>query len=396
MATEFRRMMQLRGDAATWGANDQILLSGEIAFQIEAGVWRMKVGDGAALYSALPFIGETDPTARADIVTLQGDVTDLDTRLLVVEASTGSISTLEGRVDAVEAALPGKQAAIADGTNEGDLIVWNGSAWEPSEITLGLGSMLYWNPGLNNYIGIPIGDEGQSLVVAGGTPAWGFPTTARNRVIALTGGASVQAAFNTLAPTINNGDVVTVTWEDRSYHYVGPSGAAISTSTSGDFTLLGYTDPVIAFEVQTTVDTFTVATGGVDKGQLILSPDIGKMEMVTNDLTITDITNTTWTITGTPSDPRMKEDARVLTLDEKSDILDTIVNLDLFSYKFRKEHGGQHISAGVMTDMLAKIAPELVVRGGTFEQVNLLNLVSRLIAAIQVLAHRVEELEDEV
>jgi len=56
MVDTFARMRQLTGTTAEWAANDLVIGLGELAIEIvSAGVHRMKLGDGARMFSALPY-----------------------------------------------------------------------------------------------------------------------------------------------------------------------------------------------------------------------------------------------------------------------------------------------------------------------------------------------------
>jgi len=56
MATELARMEQIIGTTADWAANDIVLGSGEIGFEVlVSGLVQGKVGDGVTTYSVLPY-----------------------------------------------------------------------------------------------------------------------------------------------------------------------------------------------------------------------------------------------------------------------------------------------------------------------------------------------------
>lgn len=258
MTIEYRRMAQLRGSEADWTANDVVLLAGEIALQLGPGLGeaRAKVGDGATAFSGLPWVFEVDQTARDQIGTLDGTVIALDSRVTVLEdqlAAGGSMADLIAQVDQNTSDIAGKQAALPLGSNPGDVVYWDGSAFATTAFSppASLGTMFYWDAAAGAYLRVPNGAVGQALILQpGGVPGWGNPAsisvTVQNRSLPLMGGASVADAFNAAAPTIGPDEVVTITWEGESFHYVGVAGVAITTATAADFALIGYTTSGIA------------------------------------------------------------------------------------------------------------------------------------------------------
>ena len=255
MTTEFRRQQQRRGTAAQWGGNDQVLLAGEIGLQTGPGTGeaRAKVGDGVTAFSALPWVFEVDQVARDAIAATDAVVFSLDSRLTVVEtaiAGGGTIDQLTAQVAANTAAIALRQLTLPVGANPGDVLHWDGTAYAATALAPapGQGTMLFWDVLTATYRGTGAGAVGQALILQpGGAPGWGNPSTItvtlQNQTIPLTGGASVQDAFNAAAPTIDPDAVVTITWGTFAYHYIGAPGIAITTAVAADFTLLGTTAP---------------------------------------------------------------------------------------------------------------------------------------------------------
>jgi hypothetical protein len=60
MTTEYKRMQQLIGTTAEWGANDLVVGDGELAVEQTGTATKIKIGDGATKFSALPYIGGGD------------------------------------------------------------------------------------------------------------------------------------------------------------------------------------------------------------------------------------------------------------------------------------------------------------------------------------------------
>jgi hypothetical protein len=65
MATENKRMMQLRDTAANWTSNNPVLLAGEIGYESDTG--NIKIGDGAKNWVTLPYVsyGDVGPRTKA-------------------------------------------------------------------------------------------------------------------------------------------------------------------------------------------------------------------------------------------------------------------------------------------------------------------------------------------
>lgn len=95
MATELKRMSQLRGSTADWAANDIVLLDGEIGVETRVdGSMAMKVGDGVTVYSLLPYFGT--PTGTADGNSLIWNNTSMDweeNAVLSINASGQIVNT---------------------------------------------------------------------------------------------------------------------------------------------------------------------------------------------------------------------------------------------------------------------------------------------------------------
>lgn len=173
MATEFRRMQQIRGSTSDWAANDIILLLGEIGVEMTVPP-RFKVGNGTDVWSALPYAGEVDTVARAAITVVETDIVSLDTRVDALEGATAGLGALQTQADAATADILLKLDDPGDGANAGDLMMWDGGtpgAWQPVLLTLGTSSLLYWDG--TQYVATNAGSPGQALVLnPSGVPVW--------------------------------------------------------------------------------------------------------------------------------------------------------------------------------------------------------------------------------
>ena len=254
MTTEYRRMAQLRGTEAQWTANNVVLLAGEIALQTGPGLGeaRAKVGDGVTAFGTLPWVFEVDQTARAGVAALDGSVTSLDSRVTSLEdqaAAGGSIAELQAQVAQNTTDIAARQMLLPVGASAGDVLHWDGTAYAATALSPApvLGTILYWNPALGTYVGTAAGAVGQAMILKpGGIPGWGNPSsitvTVSNTVIPLAGEATVEDAFNAAAPTVAPDEVATVTWEGKTYHYIGAPGVAIVGAVAGDFVFMGIED----------------------------------------------------------------------------------------------------------------------------------------------------------
>ena len=173
MATEFRRMQQIRGSTANWTADDLILLMGEIGIEMTVPP-RFKMGNGSDPWSALPYAGEVDETARGAVTAVEGSIVTLDSRVDALEASTVDLGALQTQADAATADILLKMNDPGDGANAGDLLMWDGGTpgvWQPVLLTLGSSSLLYWDG--SQYVATNAGSPGQALVLnPSGVPVW--------------------------------------------------------------------------------------------------------------------------------------------------------------------------------------------------------------------------------
>lgn len=177
MTTEFRRMQLRRGTAEQWAANDEVILAGELALQTGPGTGEahVKVGDGITAYSALPFILEIDQAARDSIMATDGTVASIDSRVTALEASGGSIADLTAAVATNTTNIALRQTILPVGTAAGDALYWDGTAYAATALTPAavLGTILYWSPLANAYVGVAGGAPGQALVLnPSGIPTW--------------------------------------------------------------------------------------------------------------------------------------------------------------------------------------------------------------------------------
>jgi hypothetical protein len=258
MASEFRRMMMLRGSPTDWAANNIVPLAGEVCVEFNPGRIRMKVGDGANVYSALPYTGEQDDIARAANSVNSGAITSLTSRMVTAETATALIPGIQGDISSIQTGLAGKQQAFPIGGSPGDLIQWNGSAWVP--ITVGAigGSVAQFDQITGRWQAVPKGAPGYVLTTSpSGVPSWLPNSAVTVRTITLAGsGGDVWTAFNGATPTVQAGELVIVTYDNTAYVYTGPPGANINNSNSSQFTQLG---SATAFA---TLGDFTTPPGG--------------------------------------------------------------------------------------------------------------------------------------
>lgn len=98
------------------------------------------------------------------------------------------------RIDVVGA------ASLTNGTYNGQLLYWNGTAWVPTAQPTAEGDLLYWDG--TNHVWLGIGDTDEVLTVAGGIPAWapamggGIPTGYAELVLNVCiGGVSTAKTF---------------------------------------------------------------------------------------------------------------------------------------------------------------------------------------------------------
>lgn len=192
MATEFRRMQHLRGTTADWALNDIVLLLGEIGLEDTGTYFRGKVGTGAAAWSALPYSFEVDATARGLIAALELVSADHETRIGNLEALPAIVADNTSRLDALTLDVGNVQAVIPAAANVGDVVVWSGTDWQPTALTLLAGSLVFWNG--TNYVALPQGTGGQVLTWDAGVPRWMTPGVAG-------GVATIAAATLTLDAT---------------------------------------------------------------------------------------------------------------------------------------------------------------------------------------------------
>lgn len=191
MTTEFRRQMQLRGTPTDWSSNDIVLLQGEIGLEMITGGWRMKAGDGTAAWSALPYIGEKDQTAR-DANTLQDtEISNLDARVTAIEGTSTDLTDLQAQVDLNTTNIAGKQASLGSASSPGNITFWDGAAWVATGMTLPHGGLYYWSTAAEDYVALAPGATNQVLTWdTAGVPKW--------KPIPPTGGGVEEAPFDTV------------------------------------------------------------------------------------------------------------------------------------------------------------------------------------------------------
>lgn len=176
MATEFRRMMQLRGNSWDWDANDIVLLVGELAIEnSDPATPRMKIGDGVTNFSMLPWFGETDLTARADLSNLSLTVSDLQAQVDSMSTDTSAIPGLQSDVSSLFISVAGKQDTLPTPPAAGNMLFFDGAAWQGTVVAdpVPAGTMYFWDATGVTFQAIPPGSTGQALVwEATGFPAW--------------------------------------------------------------------------------------------------------------------------------------------------------------------------------------------------------------------------------
>jgi hypothetical protein len=240
MATEHKRMQQLRGAPADYSANDVVPLHGELAVLFDASRARVKVGDGVAPFSTLPFVGEQDDVARAGVAAREQEAISLDTRLKSVEQTAQSVPGIAQQVQANVQALQAKQAKLPNGVAVGDLLLWDGNDWTVFEIGAAQNSMIYFDAAQSRWVALPRGPAGSVLTVSPiGRPAWQAAVGVTITTMPLAGGSTLADAFNAQKPTVAVGELLVVTFNNTAYLYTGHPGSGISTATAGDFTALG-------------------------------------------------------------------------------------------------------------------------------------------------------------
>jgi hypothetical protein len=148
MATELARMSQIIGTTADWGANDLVILSGEIAIEIlVGGDVQAKVGDGVTTYSLLPYSWGVGVDLTTD-QTINGVKTFNDPILLANltnPAQTGQLGAIEF-FNVHTLALDSKEIGSTA------TMIGRGAAGESYAVTAAFDGFLY-------YRGIAIADE---------------------------------------------------------------------------------------------------------------------------------------------------------------------------------------------------------------------------------------------
>lgn len=297
MATEFRRMQQLRGAAADWTGSDLVLLAGELGFLSDPGGWRFKVGDGTTAWSSLGFIGETDATARADIATLSLSLDSLDDRVAILETAGTDLGPVIDQVTANTAAIAGKQDQLAPADDIGAPLFWDGTAWSPSAAAPVGRSVLTWDATAADYVATaaPTADGDVLTSIPAGV-VWQAPV--RRRALSLAGTGAVEDAFNLAAPTVEARDALVIVFDGLAWFYTGASGIGLTTATAGDFVLIGTADPTFRVPTVAGDDALEVVQGGAAIGYAPLGSSVVRMEVTGADLVLTTATGDTLTIAG--------------------------------------------------------------------------------------------------
>lgn len=258
MAEEFRRMMQLRGVTADWAGNTEVLLAGELAVEFAAGRTRLKAGNGTDQYGALPYIGEQDEVARAAAAGHGQDIAALASRVATVETLAPRVQSAEAAISATGQALATKQDRLpAQNLQAGAFLTWTGQAWGATDVAPQDGTLIRWDGLAAKWAALPSGAPGSVLaVLPAGQVGWRPQSGVTVRNLTLGGGASVEAAFNTLRPDVNASDLITVQFGGEAFLYGGPVGLAVNTATAAHFTRIGASVP------WATAGDFTTPPGG--------------------------------------------------------------------------------------------------------------------------------------
>lgn len=256
MATEFRRQQQLRGSPTDWGLNNIVVLHGEFALEFDGTTWRMKLGNGLDTYADLPFVGETDPVARADNAAQALALTDLTDRVGTLETSTGSLGALQAQVDSNTAAIATRQPALPTPTDAGNVLYWDGTAYQttlfsPAPAT---GMMFYWDATAGAYASIAAGSPGQALVWSvGGIPVWTTNPAAGVAEAPLDSRSYVRAnGAWTVLPALQAVNVLTVSTTGRAL-VASDAGGHVRCGNAADVTMVVPLDATVPFPVGTRV-----------------------------------------------------------------------------------------------------------------------------------------------
>jgi len=119
MATEFKRMQQLRDIAANWAINNPVILDGEITWSSDDGV--MKIGDGFTAYNLLP---DFNPPASIASINDIGDVviiTPVTTEFL----RFNGVNWINSSAD-----LDALSDVDTTGATNGDILQFDGALWK--------------------------------------------------------------------------------------------------------------------------------------------------------------------------------------------------------------------------------------------------------------------------
>jgi len=238
--------LSLRGDtAARWASFNPVLAARELVLETDTS--KFKVGNGSSTYSALPYGGIMGPTGpQGTSITIKGSV-----------ATVGN--------------LPATGNAVNDAyvvQADGDLYVWNGTAWNnvgqivgPQGPTGPQGLVGPTGPtGIQGATG-PTGPTGAASTVAGPTGATGSGSVVPGPT-GPTGATGATGADSTVAgPTGPQGAASTVAGPTGP---TGPQGAASS--------VVGPTGPTGAVGAASTIAGPTGPTGPQGADSTVVGP----------------------------------------------------------------------------------------------------------------------------
>jgi hypothetical protein len=194
MATELARMSQIIGTTADWGANNIVILEGEIAIELlVGGDVQAKIGDGVTTYSLLPYSWGVGVDLTTD-QTINGVKTFNDPILianLTNPAQTGQLGAIEF-FNVHTLALDSKEIGSSA------VMIGRGAAGESYGVTASFDGLLY-------YRGVPIADENGLIGVDGSKQSFGVVNGTNGSILGGSGDFSVvRAQLGVYTVTLNN------------------------------------------------------------------------------------------------------------------------------------------------------------------------------------------------
>jgi hypothetical protein len=160
----------------------------------------------------------------------------------------------------------------------------------------------------------------------------------------------------------------------------------ISFAVSGDFS------NAISLGWHTAEGRCRILTGQTDRGVLINSDNVRFINLGSGLMNIAAIGGTYWSVTLNASDPRLKDNIQPSTVDALADIL----TIQTYSFDWKagtQMEGKASQPIGFVSSNLKSVTADCVNEGGSFDTVELMPLVARLVKAIQQLEARIAALE---